>query len=50
MACSTQPQIFFAARCILADFAIAVIFDPVMKVYENFCAHYLGVDTLGYQI
>ena len=31
MACSSQPQHFSAAGCVFADFAIAVIFYPVIK-------------------
>ena len=31
MAGSSQPQHFFAAGCLFADFAIAVIFFPVIK-------------------
>ena len=39
MAGSSQPQHFFAAGCVSADFAIAVISYP---------ADYLGVATLKY--
>ena len=31
MAGSSQPQHFFAAGCLFADFAIDVIFYPVIK-------------------
>ena len=31
MAGSSQPQHFFAAGCILADFAITLIFYPIIK-------------------
>ena len=46
MAGFSQPQHFLAAGCIFADFVIAAIFYHVIKFYENFCAYYLGVDTL----
>ena len=36
MAGSSQPQHFFAAGCIFADFAIAVIYYPVIKTSLNF--------------
>ena len=49
MAGSSQPQHFFAAGCLFADFAIAVIFHPVIKLHEHYFAHYLGVTTLRYQ-
>ena len=48
MAGSSQPQHFFAAGCLFADFAIAVIFYPVIKFYNNLCAYYLGDATLRY--
>ena len=37
MAGSSQPQHFFAAECVFADFAIAVIFYPVMKNLWKLC-------------
>ena len=46
MAGSSQPQHFFAAGCVFADIAIPVIFYPVKKLYEYFCASYLGVEAL----
>ena len=36
MAGSSQPQHFFAAGCLFADFAIAVIFYPVIKTLWKF--------------
>ena len=36
MAGSSQPQHFFAAGCLFADFAIAVIFYPVIKTDIKF--------------
>ena len=41
MVVSSQPQIFFDAGCLFADFAITVIFYPVIKLYESFCAYYM---------
>ena len=46
MAGSSQPQHFFAAGCVFADFANAVIFILKEKLYENFCAYNLGVVAL----
>ena len=41
---------FFCCRICFADFAIAVIFYPVIKIlWKNF-AYYFGVATLRYQI
>ena len=37
MAGSSQPQHFFAEGCIFADFAIAVIFYPVIKSLSYLC-------------
>ena len=45
MVVSSQPQIFFAAGCLFADFAITVIFYPEIK---TFFADYLHVHTLRY--
>ena len=36
MAGSSQPQHFFSAGCLFADFAIAVIFYPVIKTLWKF--------------
>ena len=44
MAGSSQPQHFFAAGCIFADFVIALILYPVIKT----CAYYLAVATLRF--
>ena len=46
MAGSSQPQHFFAAGCGFADFAITVIFYPVIKTYKNCCAYHLGFAIL----
>ena len=49
----SQPQYFFAAGCVFADFAIAVIFYPVMieggpknltKMHHRFCVNYLATN------
>ena len=50
MAGSSQPQHFFIAGCVFADFAITVIFLILNKNILNFCAYYLSVATLRYQI
>ena len=45
MAGSSQPQHFFAAGCLFADFAIAVIFYPVIKLNEIFACEILHYST-----
>ena len=42
MAGSYQPQHFFAAGCAFADFAITVIFYPVIKTLWNFLCILFG--------
>ena len=37
---SSRPQNFFSAGCLFADFAIAVIFYPVIKSLRKFCAYF----------
>ena len=39
---SSQPQHFFAAGCIFPDFAIAVIFYPVIKTLSKFLCILFG--------
>ena len=45
MAGSSQPQHFFAAGCVFANFAISVIFYPVIKTLRNLFADFLRVYT-----
>ena len=42
MAGSSHPQHFFAAGCIFADFAIAVLFHPVKKIFWDFLCILFG--------
>ena len=47
MAGSSQPQHFFAARCIFADFAIAVIFRSESSFRTRSCEKKNNNDNNG---